>query len=174
MKNTRFALSAILMALVCVIAILALAADGAQAGPLPLPTPVSAPSHGDAGSLIRFFDDVGGITATTSSNPQNSTAYDVMDIQWTVEVPILAYSDPPTNSITATWPATASLTAYYSIDGINWATGPALGSVTTDTTDIAQISVFGRYIKVDVAVSHDISDTLQSSPVTVTVLGIGK
>jgi len=126
----------------------------AQAEPLAIPTPVSAPASRLVTPLypVTFLNNV-AVTADRRSSIVQLPGYNTIDLQWVVDV-----SD--TN--------TTTLKLQYSNDGNNWVDGASFASaVAADANSMDQYNVYGRYTAVYV-------DVTNSEPITITLIGVAK
>lgn len=123
-----------------------------QAAPEALVTPVSVDHSGIQSSVVTLLDGA-VLTATANSNAQNIMSHAKMDLQTVVDVGTVN---------------TTSLKLQFSNDGVNWVDGDTIGTaLTADTNTLAQYAIYGRYVRVNAALTG-------AAPITVTVVGVAK
>jgi hypothetical protein len=132
-------------------------ANAANPQPLEIPTPVAGVVHSGVNSGVATFFQTVVLTQDTFSNLQNVEDHAKTDIQWITDQTAVAGA-----------PNTTTLTLQYSNDGTNWVNGPAVvSSSATDANDMSQLSLFGRYARIN-------ADVANANPVTLTVIGVAK
>lgn len=152
MKSTRWALLILLFAAGLTVGLLA-STNGPQqaaAAPALAPTPVAVTRPPLSGYDIRTPFNAQSIISTTTS-----TCYDVARAA-TVDA-VYVIDQGTTNTVT--------LYSMWSIDGSTLVTGTALASsIAADTTDMAQVQVFGRYfcVRATVANTNSVAVTVQT------------
>lgn len=127
------------------------------AAPAMIPTPVSItrPGNGVAPEYPIFFNGV-ALTADTRSSCFEVPEYSAVDLQYLVDQTL------------ATTVNTTTLKLQFSNDLVTFIDGAAIAtSNITDTSDMLQLAIFGRYT----CVYADVSNT---NPITWTVLGVVK
>jgi hypothetical protein len=159
MKTIRaYATAAAAVVLVAsLLAVFALAPSGStQAAPSFAPTPVAAVQRSPSPEFPAFFN-AKVLTADTRSSCFEVPDYAVVDLQYTVDQTLVDLA-----------PNTTTLTLQWSNDNVSYVNGLAVATNNiTDTTDLQQYQLFGRYACV-------YADVTNTNPVTFTVLGVVK
>ncbi|MFZ1769137.1 MAG: hypothetical protein WAU00_08070 [Caldilinea sp.] len=154
MKNARMYI--VVMAVLALVALagLSVAMNTAQvqAGPMAAPTPVAAGFSPKAPAEMTWLSDV-VVVADAGSAALNVAGWQAVDIQYNID-------QTDVNTVT--------LKLQFSNDGVNWTDGATLVSGNAaDASVLNQQTVFGKYARV-------YSDVTNTSPVTVTAIGILK
>lgn len=140
------------LALLIVLSVV-LSPAGYQPTALAAPTPVSFTASGGGTPKDLTFYDEAVLTADSTGAAASVWDHDRMDLQYVVD------QGASTNGIT--------LTVQYSNDGENWVDGATYAAGTTDKNVMEQYHLFGRYARVEAAVTN-------TNPVTVSVFALAK
>lgn len=142
------------MVALVMVAMLATAVSGpvqVQAAPAAAPTPVSA-SAAVFANVLNFGTQRMTADGTVGSVLTLGNAQRV-DLQHVVDMRTVN---------------TTTLKLQFSNDGTNWVDGATFGTaVAADANAMQQYAVFGRYARV-------YADVINSNPLTITVIGVGK